>query len=70
MKPELVNLLFTSRRIDYGKSYFVIIPDIAGGRKNRYNVWNISTDNSVKPSLVGRELSKKIASELAKSLSR
>ena len=55
MKTDKYQIVHTNR-IKFGNSYFVILPDVACGRKNRYVVYRIPTTGMKTPIIIGREL--------------
>lgn len=45
-----------TKRIDYYDRYFLIVPNIAAGRKGRYTVYRIPTSCGQRVRIIGREL--------------
>jgi hypothetical protein len=48
--------LLTTKRIQYGLHYYVILPDNSAGSVGRYTVYRIPSSPSRKISIIGREL--------------
>jgi len=49
-------LLETTKRVGYKGSYYLIVPDHAAGRRNRFTVYRIPAAPSQRIRVVGREL--------------
>lgn len=54
LKP--VYTIEVTKRVGYGQFYYLIVPDHAAGRKNRYTVYKIPSSPSGKIKIIGREL--------------
>jgi len=57
-------------RIDYDGKYFLILPNIAAGKKFRYTVYQLPTSDGGRVKILGRELDLKTARWVVKNHSK
>ncbi len=61
------NLALIKKRIPYEGNYFLIVPDIAAGRRFRYTVYKIPSSPSRRIKVIGREIDLKTARRIVKN---
>jgi hypothetical protein len=49
-------VIVETRRVGYEGRYYLIVPDHASGRRNRYTVYQVPSSPSRRVKVVGREL--------------
>ncbi len=63
-------ILGTSRRAGLSGFYYVIVPDCAAGKRNRYTLYRIPNSPSKKIRILGRELPYRLCVKIAKGKRR